>query len=510
MNSHIKVILVSILLLALLSSPVVRSGAAGPMAGITYTVSSLSDLPDAQPGDGLCEATAGVGDCTLRAATMEANADADPGITLMVPAGLYRLTIPAVNPEDAAHGSIKITRSMTIIGAGAAQTTIDGDRNHNHDRTFEVLSNADNAAITIQGLTIQEGGAADSQPIGARGGGLYAKLGDETGASGSLTLQDTLFKLNLAQGAAAGGGGIYLEGWSESTFTLSNVTLSNNEADSDSYAGAGLQFESGDYSLGRPYSSLLVQDSYIANNTAAPFTNGIPWGGGIEIRHGKVSLIGSTLTNNLSGVGGGISLDGANSTLDLVNSTLSSNQANLNGGGIYAVNGSASLSNVTVITNNSDADLDGSGLGGGIYQAGPASVSLANSLVVYNHESTFDPDQQAYILVHGDLRGAYTSGGYNGFVDTLDSTFTGQHALDRYDITYELIGPLAYNGGATPTRALLTGSEAIDNGNPAGCTSPVGSPLATDQRGYSRTIAGICDIGAYEFNPNIYLGLVLR
>jgi probable HAF family extracellular repeat protein len=55
------------------------------------------------------------------------------------------------------------------------------------------------------------------------------------------------------------------------------------------------------------------------------------------------------------------------------------------------------------------------------------------------------------------------------------------------------LGPLADNGGPTPTLALLPGSLAIAAGDPAGAPD-------TDQRGpgYARTIGGTMDIGAYE------------
>jgi hypothetical protein len=51
------------------------------------------------------------------------------------------------------------------------------------------------------------------------------------------------------------------------------------------------------------------------------------------------------------------------------------------------------------------------------------------------------------------------------------------------------LGPVASNGGPTPTRALIAGSPAIGGGDPAGCP-------AADQRGYLRA-AGTCDIGAF-------------
>ena len=54
-----------------------------------------------------------------------------------------------------------------------------------------------------------------------------------------------------------------------------------------------------------------------------------------------------------------------------------------------------------------------------------------------------------------------------------------------------MLGPLADNGGPTPTHALLYGSPAINAGGPT-------SPLATDQRGFDRIFRGRVDFGAYE------------
>lgn len=57
----------------------------------TFVVNSTVDAVDAVPGDGVCE-TAVPGQCTLRAAVMEANAFAGPD-TIQVPAGNYLLTL---------------------------------------------------------------------------------------------------------------------------------------------------------------------------------------------------------------------------------------------------------------------------------------------------------------------------------------------------------------------------------------------------------------------------------
>jgi hypothetical protein len=54
------------------------------------------------------------------------------------------------------------------------------------------------------------------------------------------------------------------------------------------------------------------------------------------------------------------------------------------------------------------------------------------------------------------------------------------------------LGPLANNGGPTPTMALLPGSPAIDAGNTS--LAP-----ATDQRGFPRPAGLAADIGAFEY-----------
>jgi CSLREA domain-containing protein len=98
---------------------------AGPAEAATFMVNTTVDEPDAAPGDGNC-ASAPSGVCTLRAATMEANALAgDDDITL--PAGNFRLTIlpiPGSTPDDETRADLDILSNVSITGAGQDQTFV--------------------------------------------------------------------------------------------------------------------------------------------------------------------------------------------------------------------------------------------------------------------------------------------------------------------------------------------------------------------------------------------------
>ena len=109
------------LMFALLWATPSRSAVAAPTA--VFNVNSTSDAIDANPGNGVCQ-TSTVGQCTLRAAIMEANAL--PGAdTIVVPAGTYNLIRPG-NDDTAVNGDLDITSTLTISGAGYANTLIDG------------------------------------------------------------------------------------------------------------------------------------------------------------------------------------------------------------------------------------------------------------------------------------------------------------------------------------------------------------------------------------------------
>ena len=257
--------------------------------------------------------------------------------------------------------------------------------------------------------------------------------------------------LTIANGNVPGnfGGGIYNN---NSALTLANVTLSGNTAD----FGAGIY-------TGR---AATITNSTISNNIVSGNLAG-DGGGGIYNQGGTVSLTNSTISGNMAHIANG----GAQ------------------GGAIHNNLGTISIASSTIAGNSADQ-------GGGIYHSNGGGVTLQNSIIAQN-TSANGPD----------LNGTFSSSGFNLIGNFAGASISPTQFSDQIGNAGSpidpLLGPLQDNGGPTFTRALLSGSTAIDKGDSNG------SPK--DQRGLPRPIdfSGIAnasngdgsDIGAFEVQP---------
>src|SRR5690606_17222862 len=81
-----------------------------------FTVTTGDDSVDVAPGDGTCEDA--VGECSLRAAVMEANAH--PGFDQIVLADgvTHELTIEGADEDDGLTGDLDVTEAVDIVGDG--------------------------------------------------------------------------------------------------------------------------------------------------------------------------------------------------------------------------------------------------------------------------------------------------------------------------------------------------------------------------------------------------------
>lgn len=268
-------------------SPCVKIGVLG--GSETITVNQTTDAADANIGDAVCDSDLGAAgeQCSLRAAVQQANANSGAN-TILLSGGDYLLS-RAGTDNTALNGDLDITGDLTIIGAGAHLTRVNGN---NLDRVFDVRSPA---VVTLRELTVTGG-----NPGSSAGGGIIVNGGatlnlesvsvqsNQVGAAGGGGIYN-LGTLNASNSAVIGntagmnGGGLYQFGggstWLNSTFsgnqaaghggaiaaetttvTLSNVTIAYNTADTNNTGedGGGL-YQSG--------ASVSLQNSIVAQNT---------------------------------------------------------------------------------------------------------------------------------------------------------------------------------------------------------------------------------------------------
>jgi CSLREA domain-containing protein len=403
---------------------------------------------------------AGNDECTLREAINNANTDSDTTAgdcaagseadTIMLPAGTYTLTIAGPGEDDNASGDLDILDpdGLTIEGAGAATTVIDGnalDRVLHQPGPFE-------PQLTLNRLTISGG-----RVTGTPGGGILVQ-------GGSLTLNQTVVQNNVSDGGN-GGGGIYARSVvGDRVVTIRESTLRGNQALGPAgFTGLG----GGAFLIGV---EVVIDRSTVVSNT------GQRGAGGLLILDGDGTVANSTISGNttvgdpgdpLYGVGGGM-LFGQEGSPDpilvsVINTTIAANSAGNWGGGLAV----------------------------GSIGAFTATVSLVNTIIADN----LAPENRNCFNGAGFTPGVLESLGHN-----LEDADTCQ--LDQpSDLinTEPLLGPLQDNGGATWTHALGAGSPALEAADDAVCAAP---PVnGVDQREVTRPQGAACDIGAFEREP---------
>jgi hypothetical protein len=399
-----------------------------------------------------------------------------------VPAGIYTLTIAGAAENSDATGDLDITSSMLISATGAVTVTQSFGA---PDRIFHLLS----GNVTMRGLAILggvvTGGGGGIRVDAGTSLSLYqsvltcnnASNGGGISSSGGVTLTNVTLNGN----AGGSGGGIHND--SGAVASLINVILSNNTA---TY-GAGL------YNLGTAnLTEVTLSDNQFATS-----------GGGVY-NSGTALLVSVTLSGNSGQYGGGIYNEGGTATLNSV--TLSGNSSGAaggtyGGGGIYNNTGTVTLANVTLSGNSAYQT------GGGLYNyAGTArltNVTLSGNTAVQGGSGGFRNDATA-ALTNTIVANSGGAGNCNTTISgssNLSDDNTCGFGAGRDNVNV-MLGPLADNGGATQTHALLPGSPAIDFGTDTGCPY-------SDQRGAYRPIGPHCDVGAYEASY-LFLPLILK
>jgi hypothetical protein len=460
--------------------------------------------------------TADSGAGSLRAAIASSNA-APP------PTGSFNTITFSISPSDPGYANgvanVTLTSSELLIqapvaikGPGADRLTVQRTKAEGAAR-FRIFDNADGVTSQISGLTMANGDVSDY------GGGIFVD-------GGNLAVSDCIITENRAD---AGGAGVALYGHPEGhssglgrgTLTITNCLIKGNSCGFQ--PGGGVLNKGGDGTT----TNLVVAGSTIENNIG---------GGGIYNMHGfgtsTASVVDCIVRGNVGPVGGGIGNDGAemtirNSTISgnialygnsgvinsayggqhskivLSNSTIADNVAQIGStAGVQnqahgaGTNATVTLNNCTIAGNSAPSVSNAtSGLGGGIYnhamQNGTSAIILNGTIVANNFAASSGDEIYNHVETAGSasVDGSYnvvgTLGGYS-FVSGSNNLLGVNPMFEKDDRGSPL---LKDNGGRTQTVALLSGSPAIDAGDP-------GNILRRDQRGYAR--AGRSDVGAYE------------
>jgi predicted outer membrane repeat protein len=477
----------------------------GRLAPAVLTVDSVADdtMPDnvltLREAIALVDGTLGRALTAGEQAQVSGTLGSNDSVQFDLPGGAQTITLTL--------GALAVTNAVTIDGPGAANLTVNGNGS---DRVFvvgQVFTQDLGLNVSLSGLTISGGSAAygggllnfgtlslcddvvgNNAATADGGGGVYN--------DGALALTDCTFSGNTTGGSGAtAGGGLY--NTTAGTVTADDCTFTGNTATrSGTIAGSGAGLSNSGV--------MAISDTTFSNNTAASDGGGIysdgvltvgtttfsdnscgADGGAIRSGGSALTVTASTFNGNTAVSVGG-ALDTSDTTATLTNCTLVDNTAGSLGGAIQADagGGPTTLTNVTVTANRVTAGSAGR-FGGGLSADRP--LTLFNTLVAGNFQGpsgstandvtgTLDPGS-AYNLIGTGGAGGLRNGRHHNQVGVADPG----------------LGPLADNGGPTPTVLPLPGSRALAAGSAAYVTAG-----ETDQRGLPRVVHGAVDIGAVE------------
>ena len=261
--------------------------------------------------------------------------------------------------EDASGSGTMVTITETTI---------------NDNIVYNAPGNGGGIHIGSDGDLMITGGTVDMNQAGAEGGGIW-------NGAGTLTVSNTLVRMNVAMGDEAdqGGGGLYNNG-NGTIILMDNARILDNKATGTSGSGGGILNNTG--------ATLTITDSKINGNEANRA------GGGIEDASGSGSMF--TITNSFvnknvvydaPGNGGGIHI-GGDGSLTVDGGRVNENTAGAEGGGIWNNTGTLTLKgNASIFGNVAMGDAADQG-GGGLYNNGGGTIVLSEDVQVLENKAT--------------------------------------------------------------------------------------------------------------------------
>ncbi len=379
------------------------SSAAGATATSQIVVKTIED--DAIPN----------GNCTLREAILAANSDmpvdacqAGSGDdVILLPAGVYSLTVVGSNEDLGITGDLDISASVTIRGQGSdvsiIQGFIDTLYDTDRDRSIHILPGAgivklhhlalnnspalmngkavfNEAQLILEDCVLSNNSSGDFD--GFRGGGINN--------AGTLELR----RCQLSHNQATYGGAIFNAG----NATIEETNFLNNAADDDSYAGGiyndgdltitGSTFNGNFSGVGAAIynrANLVVLDSHLDHNNSRFVAGALGNTGMARLEN---------ITANQNGTGHAVGAISNSGTLILTHSTIAGNLSYDYAGAIYQSSGHMTIEDTDISGNQTDGD------GGAIFVSG-GQASLIRATLKENI-SRYD-DGGAIYLSAGEL-----------------------------------------------------------------------------------------------------------
>jgi len=266
-------------------------------------------------------------------------------------------------------------------------------------------------------------------------------------------LEVVIYGSTFEQNTARNGGGLYL--CSASNQFESNLITQNSAIN----LGGGL------YICGT--GSSTIESSTIVNNNAANGAGATILSGNHVIRNSEISL------NDASLNGGGLAfLMGEAQPVDIVNVTISGNTAAGIGSAVYAFDGAAHFSFVT-IWNNGDAS------GTEVFRIDGGAFAVKNTVI---GSDTANVSSCSGVVSFTGLGENYTN----------DTATTCDNFNSRATVAYQSL----ILSGLTRTHAPQASNPAIDA--VTDCTTIAGVTVTIDQRNIPRPDGIRCDAGGYE------------
>ncbi|AFZ22821.1 putative calcium-binding protein [Cylindrospermum stagnale PCC 7417] len=442
--------------------------------------------------------------------TLTLNLDTGTGYTVDGTNNTATVTIAAndtvvTNTNDSGEGSLR--QAILNANAFAGADTITFASSVFADATPDTITLTSGELVITDALTINGLGASN---LIISGNNASTVFNVNDGSSNQIAVAINGLTITAGSNNTVGAGIFNVE-----NLTLSDDIISNN---SNNGGDVGAIENKGSLSLinstvsnniGFLVGGIYNNGTFSLTNSTVSNNDGFVTGG--IFNEGLFNVTGSTVSNNSGAVTGGIENNGT-STLSLTNSIVSDNTGGSNGG--ISISGTATLLNTTISGNRSFGD------GGGISISGTAT--LINTTIT-NNTADFDNDgfgdgggisSQGTVTVQNtiiagnfdsgneapDIAGAVTGNGNN-----LIGSLTGASGSigTGSDITFASAGITNINQviASLADNGGATFTHAIVSGSAAinaGDNTLIPSGVTTDQRGITRTIGDTVDIGAYE------------